>query len=250
MALERIELEKVAKVYGRSYALNRVDTVFKAGTLVALLGPNGAGKSTLISMVGTLLLPDRGTVTYDGLSHEQMVRKGRGRFGYVSHDALLYLDLSGMENLVFYAALYDIPNPQARIAELLKRVDMTYAAEKLVRSYSRGMRQRLSIARALLQRPEVLLLDEPFTGLDRWGEESLHELLAEERDEGRIVLLSTHRMGLPLGLCTEVRVLRQGRLLLDRALEPDENVGDVYSNVFRAKDVKAPEEAAAAEEAV
>lgn len=248
--MERIELEKVAKVFGRSYALNRVDTVFTAGTLVALLGPNGAGKSTLISMVGTLLMPDRGTVTFDGKSHDEIVRKGRGRFGYVSHDALLYLDLSGMENLVFYASLYDIPNPTARIAELLEKVDMTYAANKIVRSYSRGMRQRLSIARALLQRPEVLLLDEPFTGLDRWGEDSLHQLLGEERDQGQIILLSTHRLNLPVGLCNEVRILRQGRLLVDRALEPNESVAEVYASAFLNKDPKKADEPGAAKEAI
>lgn len=120
------------------------------------------------------------------------------------------------------------------MAPLLDRVDLSEAADRVARGYSRGMRQRLSIARALLQSPDVLLLDEPFTGLDKWGEETLYELLGEQRDAGRIVLLSTHRLGMPAGLCDEVRVLERGRLLVDRELEPHEAMADVYSAAFGA----------------
>jgi heme exporter protein A len=234
--VDKIELKSVSKTYGRSYALNRVSTTFRGGTLVVLLGPNGAGKSTLLSIVCTLLAPDRGTVTFDGQSFDQVLKYGRGRFGYVSHDALLYLDLTGIENLRFYAKLYGIPEPEERIAEMLDRVEMTYAADKFVRGYSRGMRQRLSIARALLQRPEVLLLDEPFTGLDRWGEESTQDLLAKERDAGRTILLSTHQLGLPKGLVNEVRVLKRGRMLVDRVVGEGERIADIYAEAFAAKE--------------
>lgn len=231
-AVERIELDTVGRSYGRVWALSRVSTTFRSGRLIVLLGPNGAGKSTLLQIVATLQRPDRGTVRYDGVAQTALTPEARGRFGYVSHDALLYADLSGRENLAFFASLYGIARASERIDALLERVVLVEAADRPVRGYSRGMRQRLSIARALLQEPSVLILDEPFTGLDRWGMAALHELLGAERDAGRIVLLSTHQLEMPAGLCDEVRVLRRGRLVLDRVLEPGEELGELYARAF------------------
>jgi len=230
--VQRIELDNVARVFGRTWALNRVRTTFRAGRIAVLLGPNGAGKSTMIRLMATLDTPDRGTITYDERSHVEMARKQRGTIGYVSHDALLYLDLTGHENLTFYARLYGIDDAESRIAGLLSRVDLTEAADRVVRGYSRGMRQRLTLARALLHRPEVLLLDEPFTGLDRWGEAALHEILDSQRAAGRIIVLSTHRLEMPSDMCDEVRILRRGRLLVDRPLDAGERIADVYAEAF------------------
>lgn len=233
--MDRVIVDKVSKSYGRSYAVNRVSTRFEAGQLIALLGPNGAGKSTLLTMLATLTRPDRGELHYDAMSQMELVRKARDRVGYVSHDALLYIDLTGRENLSFFASMYAVSEPEARIADLLERVDMTGAGDKLVRAYSRGMRQRLSIARSLLQRPDVLVLDEPFTGLDQWGALDLVGLLEEERSAGRIIVLSTHRVEVLNGVANGVRVLDRGRLITDRALEPGESIEEAYTESFRSR---------------
>jgi len=230
--VKTIELHKIGKAYGRNWALNRVSTRFESGRVVVLLGPNGAGKSTLLSIVATLLRPDRGTIRYDSADQREAVQRRRHEFGYVSHDALLYLDLTGRENLRFYGELYGVEGLEERVGALLQRVELTEAADRVARSYSRGMRQRLSIARALLQQPRVLLLDEPFTGLDRWGESAVQTILGEQRDEGSIVLLSTHRLSFPAGFCDEVRVLKRGRLVLDRSVEPGEQLADVYARTI------------------
>lgn len=225
----RVEVEGVSCAFGRVYALHRVTTAFEAGKVVALLGPNGAGKSTLLSVLATLLTPDRGDVRYDGVPLSEVRRSQRARIGYVSHDALLYPDLSGVENLWFFGRLYGVPDPTARAQALLARVGLSEEASvRAVRTYSRGMRQRLSIARALLQDPCLLLLDEPFTGIDRDGCALVEGLLAEEKAAGRIVLLSTHRLELGASLVDEVRLLEGGRLRVDRALGAAEALVDAY----------------------
>ena len=228
-AWQRIELRDVSCAFDRQYALQRVTTSFEAGRLVALLGANGAGKSTLISVLATLRAPDRGTVLFDGFNLDTVRRDQRDRIGLVSHDALLYADLSGTENLLFFGRLYGVQDPAGRARELIDRVGLsTKAAERPVRTYSRGMRQRLSIARALVQSPCLLLLDEPFTGIDRDGAALIEDILRAEKSAGRMVLMSTHRLDMGGDLVDEVRVLEGGRLRADRPLHPGETLLDAY----------------------
>jgi heme exporter protein A len=229
MGWQRVEVAGVSCAFGRVYALQRVTTAFEAGKAVALLGPNGAGKSTLLSVLATLLTPDRGEVRYDGVPLAAVRRAQRAQIGYVSHDALLYPDLSGTENLWFFGRLYGLDRPAERAAALLDRVGLSQdAARRPVRTYSRGMRQRLSIARALLQDPCLLLLDEPFTGIDRDGCALVEGLLMAEKAAGRIILLSTHRLELGAPLIDEVRLLEGGRLRVARPLEAGESLVDAY----------------------
>jgi heme exporter protein A len=226
---QRVEVQSVSCAFGRVYALHRVTTTFEAGTLVALLGPNGAGKSTLLSVLSTLLNPDRGEVLFDGVPLAEVRRQQRAKIGYVSHDALLYPDLTGYENLWFFGRLYGLPRFKDKAVALLERVGLSEAAAaKQVRTYSRGMRQRLSIARALLQDPCLLLLDEPFTGIDRDGCGLVESLLAQEKAAGRIVLMSTHRLDMSAPLIDEVRMLESGRLRVSRALTAGESLLDAY----------------------
>ena len=241
--MERIELERVAKIYGRNYALNRVTTTFRAGRLVVLLGPNGAGKSTLISLVATLAVPDRGRVLFDGTPHTELMRgDARGRFGYVSHDALLYLDLTGRENLAFYARLYGIERARERIGALLERVELTEAADRVVRGYSRGMRQRLSIARGAAPGARRAPAGRAVYGTRPMGRAlALTRSSTSSAGRGASCSLSTHRLGLPSSLVDEVRILRRGRLLLDRELADDERLGAVYAAAFDEADAAAVE---------
>lgn len=206
----------ISRVYGRTRALNGVNLQLWAGELVALLGPNGAGKSTLVSILATLTAPSQGSVTFDGELDGESLRQ---RIGVIAHESFCYGDLSGRENLAFFAKLYQVANSSTAIAELLARVGLSAeAADRPFRTYSRGMAQRLSIARALLPRPQLLLADEPFTGLDRSGIEALQRLFSEERRRGATLLVVTHDFAAVAALVDRVLVLKRGRLVHDAVL--------------------------------
>jgi heme exporter protein A len=207
-AFGRVEARGVSKVYGRERALAPLDLTLEPGDSLALLGPNGAGKSTLVGILATLVRPTTGEVLFDG---RRPGAEQRGGIGVLAHDPLVYGDLSARENLRFFAALHNAPDPRVRVEELLERVGLAYAADRPARTFSRGMSQRLAIARALLHRPRLLLLDEPFTGLDRDGSATLRALLAEARAEGTALLLVTHDLEPLPGLCDRVLLLRRGR---------------------------------------
>jgi heme exporter protein A len=210
---DTVEARGVSKAYGRERALGAVDLTMRAGEAVALVGPNGAGKSTLVGILATLIQPSTGEVRFGG---ERAAGRHRGAIGVIAHDSLCYGDLSGRENLAFFARLYRLPDGPARVEELLARVGIAAAADRAARTYSRGMLQRLAVARALLHRPRLLLLDEPFTGLDREGTAVLGELLRDERRRGAILFLVSHDLEPLPGLVDRALVLRRGRLVHDQ----------------------------------
>jgi heme exporter protein A len=222
--MRRVELREVSRAYGRAFALHRVSMGFDAGTLTALLGGNGAGKTTLLTMLATLEAPTQGEICYDEISWARMARAGRQHIGWVGHDPLLYRDLSGRENLLFYAKMYGLKSPDILVDKWLERVKMTDAAARRVHTYSRGMVQRLTLARALLHSPQLLLLDEPLTGLDQQGKLVIHEVLAELRAAGCVVVMSTHELHALDGVCTHVAILKRGKLA---AHAPATTVSDV-----------------------
>jgi heme exporter protein A len=216
-------------VYGRQRALHPVDLTLRAGEAVALLGPNGAGKSTLVGILATLIPPSAGAVTYGGHEADGDTRRA---IGVIAHESLCYGDLTGRENVRFFAQLYGVERPAERADELLERVGLTNeAGERAARTYSRGMLQRLALARALVHRPRLLLADEPFTGLDRAGVELLGKLLAEERASGAMVLVVTHDFDAVAGVADRVVVLARGRIVHDAAAPP---TGAGYADVYRA----------------
>jgi ABC-type multidrug transport system ATPase subunit len=182
----------VTRHFGRRRALHHVTFTCEAGQIVALLGANGAGKSTLLSIAATLLAPSSGDVLYGA----QSVRHGgaalRGRIGVLGHDLYLYPELTAAENLAFFARLYGVTDVEAVVSGALARAGLQERAAEPVSSFSRGMRQRLALERALLHSPRLLLLDEPFTGLDDAASCALGQRLIETRQAGAIVLLTTH----------------------------------------------------------
>jgi heme exporter protein A len=182
---------------------------------VALLGPNGAGKSTLVGILSTLLTPTAGEVRYGGRSARDDDEL-RGAIGVIAHESLCYGDLTGRENLELFARFYAVRDARGRASELLARVGLTdEAARRPARTYSRGMLQRLAVARALVHRPQLLLCDEPFTGLDRAGVELLGALLADERARGAMLVVVTHDFEAVSSLIDRIVVLTRGRVTHD-----------------------------------
>jgi ABC-type multidrug transport system ATPase subunit len=176
--------------------------------VLGLLGPNGAGKSTLLAILATLLVPSAGTVHYGTLSAREAGPDLRGRIGLLAHDLHLYPELTGRENLEFFARLYGLADVAVRVQSALER-----RAGDLVSGFSRGMRQRLALERALIHGPRLLLLDEPFTGLDDASAHMLVSRLRELRNERRIIVLATHDLDVADGLVDRAAILRDGRLV-------------------------------------
>jgi ABC-type multidrug transport system ATPase subunit len=212
--LDHVELKGVSKSYGRLFALRPLDLRLDVGRACVLLGSNGAGKSTLLGILATLLQPTGGEVRYGSLRAADGKRL-RARIGVGAHSSLCYGDLTGRENLELFGRLYRVADPASRAAELLERVGLQAAADRAARTYSRGMAQRLSIARALVHHPRLLLLDEPFSGLDRESAAAVSELLRAEARE-RIMVLATHDFDAASGLGRHAVVLRGGRLRAER----------------------------------
>jgi heme exporter protein A len=202
----------VSRSYGRRWALNRVSLRCDAGEIVAILGPNGAGKSTLLAVAASLLSPSAGAVRYGDLEG-RTTPSLRQRIGLVGHDLYLYPELTAAENLTFYARLHRLDDIARRVDEALARAHLSARRDDAVQGFSRGMRQRLTLERALLHGPRLVLLDEPFTGLDDASSSSLTARLEELRANGCIVLLATHDLETVDGLVSRAVMLRDGRLV-------------------------------------
>ncbi|HBG59468.1 MAG TPA: heme ABC exporter ATP-binding protein CcmA, partial [Anaerolineaceae bacterium] len=190
----RFEAKKLCKAYGVQRVLQNLDISLQSGELVCLLGPNGAGKSTLIRLLSGLLKPTAGEITIDGTLADFSEAEIRRRIGLILHQTFLYEQLTGLENLQLYARLYGTRLTESDLKQLMVRVGLGKVRPVPVRSYSRGMKQRLTIARALLNEPQILLLDEPYTGLDQQGSTMLNQLLIEEKEQQRIILITTHEL--------------------------------------------------------
>lgn len=214
-----IELQGVAKAYDRRLVLDGIDLVVPLGQAPCLCGVNGAGKSTLMRVVAGLLQPTRGTVRVCGRDGRADARAVRTLFGVVSHHSMLYHHLTVEENLRFYARLYGVARPQQRAAELATEVGLGAYRHDLAGILSRGMLQRLAIARALVHRPRILLADEPFTGLDLNAIKQLVELLTAFRNNGGTVLMTTHDTAQGLLCCNRVLVLDGRRIVFDAPVD-------------------------------
>jgi heme exporter protein A len=207
-----ILVERVTKRFGHLVALNGVDLRVDEGGSVALLGPNGAGKTTLLRLISTLGRPSSGAVRIRGIDTQSDPEAVRAQIGLISHQTLLYEDLTAEENLRFYGRLYGLSGLPERVQEALDRVGLTGREGDRVRGFSRGMKQRLAIARATLHEPTILLLDEPFTGLDAAAQAMLSGMIRDLRAAGRTVLLVTHDIGQGHALCDEYAILSRGRV--------------------------------------
>ncbi len=228
-----IRLNGVVKQYGLNPVLRGVDLNVEQGEFVTLVGPNGAGKSTLMGIVATLLQPTSGEVFVGGWRLPEQADRVRRHIGLVSHHSLLYRDLTAAENLSFFARLYRMEDADAHIADALHRVGLYARQRDPVGTFSRGMVQRLTIARATLHEPDVLLLDEPYTGLDQEATYLLDELLRGETARGRTILMITHDLGHGLGLADRLAILYGGTIAREvaRAEISPAAVYDLYAEV-------------------
>ena len=219
-----LEVRDLSRTFGARKALDGVSFDLPKGAFLSIFGPNGAGKTTMLKVLSTLTNPSKGVAKVVGLDVVQDAVKLREKIGFISHNPLLYPDLTAEENLEFFAELYCIDNPTDRVRELLLAVELDHRRLDAVRTFSRGMTQRLSIARALLHRPDVLFLDEPYSGLDPHAMDILDSLIGAVRAEHTFVMIS-HDLQKGLELCCHALILAKGKVLLfdeREAIDPDE----------------------------
>ena len=214
-ATSAVETHGLTKRYGSLVAVDHLDLEVPEGSVFGLIGPNGAGKSTTLAMIATLLSPTSGTLTVMGADPATMPRTARRRMGYMPDNLGVYDNLQVDEYLEFFAASYRIPRSQwaALIPSLLELVDLTVKRSAMVNSLSRGMKQRLSLARALVHDPALLVLDEPASGLDPRARVELRELLAALNSMGKTVVVSSHILSELEEMCTDVAIMEAGKLL-------------------------------------
>lgn len=216
-----IEVQNLSKIYGLLPVLKSISLSISRGEFVALLGPNGSGKSTLLRLLSGLSKPTQGSIKIGGWEIPKEAMSVRAQIGMVSHKPLLYENLTATENLEFFSKLYNMPTSkrQQRIDDLLSQVGLQKRASSLVRTFSRGMQQRLSIARALLNNPDVLFFDEPYTGLDQDAGQLLDDLLKNAHQDGRTILMTTHQLYRVTTLANRVIMLSRGKIAYDESLK-------------------------------
>jgi heme ABC exporter ATP-binding subunit CcmA len=210
-----IETRRVTKRFGSRLVLKGIDLKVGRGELVVLFGPNGAGKTTLLRILATIMNPTDGTVRINGLDSKANAEEIRRRIGVVSHQTFLYGDLTIAENLEFYARMYDLPGGKASARQAAEAVGMAARMNDRVCTLSRGMAQRVAIARAILHRPDILLFDEPETGLDQQIVAALWQTLRGDEGSPRTIVLSTHDVDRWLALGDRFLVLSRGALVYD-----------------------------------
>ena len=207
-----IETKKLTKVFGDRKALDKVSIEVPEGAFLSIFGPNGAGKTTLVRTLATLSRATSGTALVAGFDAKEEPDKVREHIGLISHNPMLYPDLTAMENLMFTAQLYGVVNAEERVRELLRAVELDHRRFDVVHTFSRGMTQRLSIARALMNDPDVVFLDEPYAGLDPHAVEIFDGLIEQLRD-GRTFIMVSHDLQKGFDVCTHALVLARGRVV-------------------------------------
>ncbi len=216
-----LQTEGVAKTYGRFSALRGVSMTLEAGAFLTLFGANGAGKTTFLKIVATLARPTRGRLQVHGFDAAERPEEVRRRIGFLSHNTGVYRDLTPLENLRFYSRLYGRDDGDPALEALLERVGLEDRRHDAVRTFSRGLLQRVGLARVMLHRPALLLLDEPHTGLDARAVAILNAMLDEAVEEGRTVVLTTHDLELGLRAATRVDILDRGRIVYSGSGDAD-----------------------------
>jgi len=209
-----VESQDIQKKFGHFTALGGVTIQIPRGEFVTLFGRNGAGKTTFLKIAATLMRPTEGTLRIDGIDIRKEPEKARRHIGFLSHNTFIYRDLSAKENLRFFCRLYGADASDDRLMGLLERVGLRRRANDTVRSFSRGLQQRLGIARVLLHDPTLILLDEPYTGLDGQAVAMLNDVLDEIHSAGRTVILTTHDLEQGLRAATRAVVIDRGKIVL------------------------------------
>ena len=211
-----VEIEGVRKAFGANAVLDRVDLCLDSGEVLALLGPNGAGKTTLLKILATLLRPSAGRASVFSFDVLKEVERIRQSVGLLAHGNYVYEDLTAAENLRFWATMAGLPADAASLKKALAAVELESVAAERARTFSTGMKQRLALARIFLGAPRLLLLDEPYAGLDQQGKKWLEEVLLAFKGKGGAVIMATHSFGRGLSIADRVAILSGGRIVLDR----------------------------------
>ena len=227
-----LQSQDIRKTFGHFTALGGVSLAVKRGEFVALFGRNGAGKTTFLKVAATLVRATHGKLAIEGIDIHEEPEKARRHIGFLSHNTYLYRDLNPVENLRFFGRLYGLPDLEGRIQQLLERVGLERRKSDPVRAFSRGLHQRLGLARVMLHDPSVILLDEPYTGLDANAVDMLNGLLDEAAAAGKTVVLTTHDFDQGIRAATRAVIIDRGKVVLDSPAK-DSAVRDAYTQYIR-----------------
>lgn len=221
-----IEIKKLTKQADNKLILRGVNLSIKKGETVAILGPNGAGKSTLLKVLATLIKPTSGLIKINGLDLKKDHIEIKKLLGYLPHSSLLYDHYSPLENLVFFGNIYGVNNVEQKASKLVKEVGLSFFLNEPVKNFSRGMIQRIAIARAIIHDPEILLLDEPHTGLDQGAISILNNVILSMKEKGATTLMVTHDFKQAAEICDRIIIVKNGRIVDDFKIE-NRNLGFV-----------------------
>lgn len=213
-----IEIKKLTKQADNKTILKGIDLTIKKGETVGILGPNGAGKSTLLKVLATLVKPSTGEVSIGGFDLKKNQAEIKKLFGYLPHSSLLYDHYSPLENLVFFGKIYGVKNAEERAIQLVKEVGLSFFLNDPVKNFSRGMIQRIAIARAIIHEPAILLLDEPHTGLDQGAIGILNNVILSMKEKGATTLMVTHDFKQAAELCDRIIIIKNGKIADDFTL--------------------------------
>ncbi|MFF2448636.1 ABC transporter ATP-binding protein [Neobacillus sp. NPDC058068] len=221
-----IEIKKLTKQADNKLILRGVDLSIKKGETVAIIGPNGAGKSTLLKVLATLIKPTSGLIKINGLDLKKNHIDIKKLLGYLPHSSLLYDHYSPLENLVFFGNIYGVDDVEQRAIKLVKEVGLSFFLNEPVKNFSRGMIQRIAIARAIIHDPEILLLDEPHTGLDQGAISILNNVILSMKEKGATTLMVTHDFKQAAEICDRIIIVKNGKIVDDFTIE-NRNLGFV-----------------------
>lgn len=221
-----IEIKKLTKQADNKLILRGIDLSIKKGETVAILGPNGAGKSTLLKVLATLIKPSSGLIKVNEMDLKKNHIEIKKIMGYLPHSSLLYDHYTPFENLVFFGNIYGVKNVEQRAIELVKEVGLSFFLNEPVKNFSRGMIQRIAIARAIVHEPEILLLDEPHTGLDQGAIAILNNVILSMKAKGTTTLMVTHDFKQAAEICDRIIIVKNGKIVDDFRIE-NQNLGFV-----------------------
>ena len=215
MSERQIIAKDIKKSFGRLKVLNGTNLTINLGDIYILFGTNGVGKTTFVKILSTIILPDSGELTLFGETIKRRSKEIKARIGFMSHDPYLYKELTAIENLNFYANLFSIKDKKERIESLLKEVGLFHRSHDRVGSFSRGMKQRLSLARAILHSPDIIFMDEPYTGLDLKAQEILNRIIINLNQKGKTFFLITHDVGKGFEIANRSGILSKGQIVYE-----------------------------------
>ena len=235
MSEKQIIAKDIKKSFGRLKVLNGINLTINQGDIYILFGSNGAGKTTFVKILSTILLPDSGDLSLFGERIKRRSKEIKARIGFMSHEPYLYKELTAFENLNFYSNLYSIEDKKERIEGLLKEVGLYHRSHDRVGSFSRGMKQRLSLARAILHSPDIIFMDEPYTGLDIKAQEILNKIITSLNQKGKTFFLITHDVGKGFEIANRSGILSKGQISYEVERGDKKSFLDKYREIVKGE---------------